>query len=235
MNHDELIPLVLASAAAAAGPNPNAAGWRNKVMELIPPIAAMMNDSAREWQAAASVLDAGVFPATYLGYELEESSTRCLVKLDSGKPTKNYPDGIEPIRSHRTDGPMGRSMRERLDKLTKGDRILVWKALEPTKDGEKVRVLAHLAFLGHGETSERAAPSGDVTPRAVPDEPPVDSPSDSPHSDDVQLAIKTFDELAPRVKAQAAKALREAGLQFPTPADNETERWFSIIDEVVGS
>jgi len=143
--HEEVIPLILSAAIAAAGPRgTNEAAWKAKLNDAIPPIAAMMNDRSRQWHIAAEVLDAAVFVATYVDHKVEESSTRCVVHIDTGKPTKNYPDGIEPIRTHRTDGAQGRAMKERLDRLSPGDELIVWKALESNDDGtEKYRVLVN--------------------------------------------------------------------------------------------
>jgi hypothetical protein len=155
--NNELVPLILSAAIASAGPKGSNEGqWMGKVNQAIPGIAAMMNDRSRQWAIATEVLEAAVFVATYVSHEVEQSSTRCLVHIDIGKPTKNYPDGVEPIRTHRTDGAQGRHMKERLDQLEAGDEIVVWKALEANDDGtEKYRVLVH--FTTRPKRTDRPA------------------------------------------------------------------------------
>lgn len=177
---NELIPMILAAAVASAGPRgTNEGQWMAKVNDAIPPIAAMMHDGSRQWGIASEVLGAAVFVGTYVDHHVEESSTRVVVRIDTGKATKNYPDGIEPIRTHRTDNAQGRSMKERLDRLTAGDEIVVWKALESMGDGadaNKVRVLVHFSQRPKRTPSgEPASPStareqrADHAPPAAPE------------------------------------------------------------------
>jgi hypothetical protein len=173
----ELIPSIIAAAIAAAGPKgSNDGAWKAKINEAIPHVASMLGEHSRQWRIAAEVLGASVFTATYVDHAVEESSTRVLVHLDTGKPTKNYPDGIEPIRTHRTDNAQGRSMKERLDRLSAGDEVVVWKALESMGDGadaNKVRVLVHF------ETRpKRDRPAGGATPGGT----------ERPAGDDVALS-----------------------------------------------
>ena len=181
--NEEIIPLILSAAIASAGPKGNNEGqWLGKVNDAIPSIAAMMNEGSRQWHIATEVLGAAVFVATYVGHEIEESSTRALVRIDTGKATKNYPDGIEPIRTHRTDGAQGRHMKERLDRLEPGDEIVVWKALEANDDGtEKYRVLVHFQTRpkrtdspSRGTAAPAAAPGRDDGEPVEP-EPPTGS------------------------------------------------------------
>lgn len=176
--HDKVIPSILAAAVAAAGPmGSNVGAWKGKVNAAIPAVAAMMHETTRQWKIAEEVLGASVFHATYVSHKLEESSTRVVVTIDTGKPTKNYPDGLEPIRTHRTDNAQGRSMAARLDQLAAGDEIMVWKALEAMGDGadaNKVRVLVHFDTLpkrtnspGRGEAAG-TAPASDGQPVEPP-------------------------------------------------------------------
>lgn len=161
MENNDIIPSIIAAAVAAAGPKGSNEGqWKAKLNEAIPHIAAMINDGSRQWRIAEEVLSASVFVGTYVDHEVEESSTRCIVHIDTGKATKNYPDGIEPIRTHRTDNGQGRSMKARLDHLEKGDELVVWKALEAMGDGadaQKVRVLVHFETRPKRKDSGRAA------------------------------------------------------------------------------
>lgn len=231
---EDLAPLVVAAASAAAGRMDNK--WRSRVMELIPPIAAAMSESSREMKAALEVLEASVFTATFVGFEVEASSTRCLVRLDTGRPSKNYPDGIEPIRSHRTDNPQGKAMQQKLERLKPGDRVLVWRAMDEIADGQKARLLAHIQYLGGSDPkSEPLRHQPGTGHESEVRQAPAGEARRAPAGDDVALAVQSFEELAPRTKAAAAKALREAGLSFPEPKPDETERWLKIIGEVTGT
>lgn len=177
LKHDEVIPSIIAAAVAAAGPKGSNEGqWKAKVNDAIPHIASMIHDGSRQWNIAAEVLNAAVFVATYVDHKVEESSTRVLVHIDTGKATKNYPDGIEPIRTHRTDNAQGRSMKERLDKLSAGDEMVVWKSIEASDDGnEKYRVLVHF------ETRpKRTSPGGAAQPPATREQQSDHAPAAAP-------------------------------------------------------
>lgn len=147
MSHEaapEDIQAVVIGAIAAAGPRDgNDARWKAKVNAAIPHVAAMIGASSRQSKDAQAVLEAVIFDAEYIGYKVEATSKRCLVQLKT-RPSKNYPDGIEPIRTNRTDNASGKEMQRRLDELSEGDSLLVWKAIEASDDGnEKYRVLVH--------------------------------------------------------------------------------------------
>jgi hypothetical protein len=164
----DLIPTIVAAAIAAAGPRgSNEAAWKAKINDAIPHIASMMNPpradgsgGSRQWRIAEEVMTAAVFTATYVDHHVEESSTRALVRIDTGRPTKNYPDGIEPIRTHRTDNAQGRAMKARLDQLHPGDEMVIWKSIEASDDGtEKYRVLVH--FETRPKRQERSQQASD--------------------------------------------------------------------------
>lgn len=138
---------VIAAAIAAAGAKGNNEGaWKARINEAIPHVVSMLNESSRQWKIAEEVLNAQIFTAIYRGYELEDSSKRCVVTIET-KVSKRYPTGLEPIRTHRTDNAQGETMRARLDQLADGDTILVFKAMESINDETKVRVLVHFEKL----------------------------------------------------------------------------------------
>lgn len=233
---EDLIPLVIAAAHAAAGKNAK----NSEVVELIPSIAAAMSDGSREWKTAAEVLGAAVFTATFVSFQVEESSTRCLVQLDTGRPSKNYPDGIEPIRSHRTDGPQGRSMQKKLAALSKGDKVLVWKSMDEIADGQKARLLSHIQWIGRGDTSGQQAthtvqPDDGPPVRRGPEQGPPPPSENGDTSDDVDFAVEQFDALNGKDKAAVAKLAREAGIGFPRPAVAEVNQFLAIVGKVTGT
>jgi hypothetical protein len=234
----KIIPSVIAAAVAAAGPMGNNPGaWKGKVNNAIPAIAAMMHETTRQWKIAEEVLGASVFHATYVSHEIEDSSTRVVVLIDTGKATKNYPTGIEPIRSHRTDNAQGRHMLERLNRLKPGQEIMVWKTMESMGEGvdaNKVRVLVHFEPLPVKRTDSpgrgaavTAAPTGEGRP--------VDTPvhaageSGAPTSDDP--GSRRFNELPGKVKAAVVKRLRAEGISFPDPGPDDIDRFIIIINE----
>lgn len=238
----ELIPMILAAAVASAGPRgTNEGQWMAKVNDAIPPVAAMMHDASRQWHIAAEVLGAAVFVGTYVDHHVEESSTRVIVRLNTGKPTKNYPDGIEPIRTHRTDGAQGRSMKERLDRLTAGDEIVVWKALEANDDGtEKYRVLVHFAVRPKRTnspdrgTAVAAAPVGDGRPveerHARPSGPSTDL-TDAVDSDRLNLwREKTIALLGIDGMSDLRASLAEGGYDFNGVSEIE---WDEIVRPII--
>jgi len=83
------------------------------------------------------------FPATVLGGKIEESSTRCLVRILAVKSKDGQP---EEIRTDRTDSADGKAMLERV-KALKGHKVLVFKQME-TNNGTDYRVLRHIVDLG---------------------------------------------------------------------------------------
>lgn len=223
--HDDLIPLILSAAIASAGPRGNEGQWMSKINDAIPPIAAMMHDGSRQWGIAAQVLGAAVFVGTYVDHHVEESSTRVLVHIDTGKPTKNYPDGIEPIRTHRTDGAQGRSMKERLDHLTAGDEIVVWKALEANDDGtEKYRVLVHFTVRPKRQDRPAQPAAPGPAPAAVGSDRTAGATSDNP-------VVERFQSLPGPIKVRVVKRLRDEGITFPDPGDDNVDRFIMIINE----
>jgi hypothetical protein len=237
---EDLIPLVIAAAHAAAGK-----GAKNSdVVELIPSIAASMSEGSREWKAAAEVLGAAMFTATFVGFEVEDSSKRCLVQLNTGRPSKNYPDGIEPIRSHRTDNPQGRAMQRKLAALKPGDRVLIWKAMDEIADGQKARLLAHIQWIGHAEESkplqrqpDTSGQGGDV--EVVGDRKPESSrpPANLGTLDDdgVEYAAEQFNDLGPKDKAACVKLFRERGISFPVPTSEDVNKFLAVIGQVTNT
>lgn len=142
----DVIPSIIAAAVAAAGPMGNNEGqWRAKVNRAIPHITSMLNERSRQWMTAVEVLEAHVFTGQYARHEVEESSTRVMLYVDVGRPSDNFPDGIETIRSHRTDNAAGRDMLARIEQLEPGDELVCWRAMESIEGTNKsVRTLVHL-------------------------------------------------------------------------------------------
>ena len=238
----EVIPQILAGALAAAGPmGTNEAAWKAKLGEAIPHIASMFNSGSRQWKITEQVLEAAVFVVTYVSHEVETNSTRALVQLDSGRPSKNYPDGIEPIRTHRTDTAAGKAMLARLEKLEPGQEIIVWKAMESMGDGvdaNKVRVLVHMET--RPVFKDRAAQVSRIPepPRRESEGAVHGSAPSTPPADDVaglDFAHEQFDGLNGKGKAACVRIFREQGIKFPLPEAAQVNAFLKVIGEVTGT
>lgn len=137
---DDVIPSIIAAAVAAAGPMGNSEGaWKAKINRAIPFITAMIHDGSRQWKTAAEVLEASVFTGTYVRHEIEESSTRTILYVDVGRPSENYPDGIENISCQRTDNAAGKDQLARIERLEPGDELALWRVMEPIAGTNKSR------------------------------------------------------------------------------------------------
>ena len=233
---NDLIPSIIVAAIAAAGPKgSNEAAWKGKINDAIPHIASMIHDGGRQWKIAEEVLNASVFVATYVGHEVEQSSTRVVVHIDTGKPTKNYPEGIEPIRTHRTDNAQGRNMKRRLDTLDHGDEIVVWKALESVGDGSdahKVRVLVHYETRPRRKDSSAGPGEGSHAGGGGPAE-----QSESHNSDSSGAVAEStpfterFDRLPGAVKVAVVRRFRAGNISFPEPQPEDAGPFIAIIEE----
>ena len=222
IDHASLV--IMAAIAAAGDSKGNEAAWKGRINQAIPHVAAMMGEKSRQRRIAEEVLDAQVFVATYRGYEVEASSTRCVVQLQT-QPSQRRPDGIEPIRSHRTDNAQGKHMMERLNDLKDGDDILVWKAMESTSADTKVRILVHFEKLPSRSQQE-------ASPQAVASR-KVDAPvEENRAAGGVGAPAARFNDLPAKIKAKVAQELREAGIKFPEPDARDVGLFNKIIMEV---
>jgi hypothetical protein len=163
---DEVIPSIIAAAIAAAGPMGNNEGqWKAKINRAIPHITSMINDGSRQWKTALEVLEAQVFTGQYVRHEIEESSTRVILYVDVGRPSDNYPDGVENISTHRTDNAAGRDQLARIEKLEPGDELVLWRTMEPIKGTNKSRrTLVHFETRPRRNDSPVRAPADASVP-----------------------------------------------------------------------
>lgn len=216
----------IAVAAAFAYAGSPSKGWNERLAEGTLRAAAAMN--GRMAQTAQDVLDCDVFKAVYRGYTLEETSTRLKVTLESETTAKSEQetDGTEMIRTERTDNQMGRLMKRRLDELSPGATILVFKLVEHM-DGrgikDKVRVLKHFEVLStHDSRSSAPAPSVGAPVEAAGASPPVAPAAQS------QTAARLAG-LTGRQAAAVAKSARSSGVSL----DGNDARLDLIIDDIV--
>lgn len=198
---DEQVSQVVALAVGAAGEaGSDMAAWRERVLNLVQQIGLMVQPSSAAGQLAALALGAKpIYDVEYLGYDYEESSTRCVMKIKT-RPSKWYKDGIEPLRTQRTTSALGRRQKAQLDAIPVGSRVLVFKGDERIDDdGTTVRVLVDIQVLQHGTGHAEAPPERPTTGRAR------------------RLHIQEGDE------PSAEKDLREAAKAWQFTAQHKTE------------
>lgn len=243
--------MAVSAAFAFAGPmkgGSDEALWRTRLQDGVLRASAAMN--GRLAQIAQDVLDCDVFKAVYRSYVLEETSMRLIVTLESETANKadQDADGLETIRTERTDNALGRAMQRRLDALPEGSTILAFKLIEHmegrgTKD--KVRILKHFEVLnvpskdstssGNPPPAPSRAPAGNATPAgATATEGPSTSVAENADPfDKVSIGSRMAALPGPKA-AMVARRARAAGVaNFIQPAnDDETATVMKIIDEV---
>jgi hypothetical protein len=184
------------------------------------------------------MVDAVVFTAVYFGNELEESSTRLVVKLEHPRD-KDHPDGIQRLRTERTDTPPGKLIHERLAQVAPGSTLLCWKAFEEIRSGEnagrQAAVLMHFEVLPDRKTSSPPqSPSGGEageprSPSSAP-RPPGSSPPagpggiSRPEMDAFNEATKDWDN---KTKVALVRDLAAAKLWPPTPENRDAVLTFT--------
>lgn len=123
--------------------------WTAQLRRNFMHLALLMEDDSVLVDDLETLDACRVFDADIVSVEREESSTRGLVTLKSA-PSTFHPDGLEQVRTDRTDNPMGRLMAKELYALT-GHRVRVWVEKVPFGSGSKqgeVRVVRHFEDLG---------------------------------------------------------------------------------------
>jgi hypothetical protein len=211
---------VIGLAVAAAGQCENTEAWMARVNRLIPEITAMFGERSRQRAMVARMLEAKVFSGEYVGYEYEQSSTRCIVSLRTVE-TKEHPDGIERIRTDRTDTAAGAAMRDKLDGISANTRVVVWKAMESAGDTTKVRVLAHIEPIGAAKaTDNRSAPAA-----------PAAAPKKTSYSmDDVAaMPVDPFAALTAKQKVEVMRRARAVGINNPMQPGDRAKDLQDII------
>lgn len=219
--------LAVVAAFAYAGPvGRNEGEWRRKLNQGAIVAAAAMNGKAA--RLAQEVLDSDVFRGDYRGYRLEESSQRLIVEIftDNRGPRQKRDDGVEEIRTDRTDTQMGKMMKDRLDALPLNATILVFKFMEKMSgSSDEVRIMKHFEVLNINKDSASsthppAGPASEVGPASTPPEPAGDGASTQRSSpagktdpfDEVSLVARIAALPGPRAAA-LARAARKEGIE----------------------
>ena len=209
-------------------------GWKTRVQEAVPVMAALVRDDFGYWgRDAQYVLDASVFSGVYVSHEIDDRNGRVNVWLEGEK---------DPLRTFQVNTPPGRLMKERLDKLHAGQEIFAFKYLEPMqgRQGQRARVLVHFEVKKSRSPSDEAAGPSRASgppPDSGPAEPPADAPSrpDSAGpggapSDEIQGRMDALDS---KQRAKVARRCRAEGIDnFVAPAADQVFAVLDIIDQV---
>jgi len=209
---------VIKLAIQAAGTADDLIAWKSRINALIPEIVVMLSERSLQRKSAERLADASVFTGDYLGYEYEETSTRCVVKLFTGE-SRDHPDGIETIRTDRTDSSSGKMMRRKLDGLPSGCRVAAWKVMETAGQNTKVRVLGHIEFIGGKQSSPNTASS--TVDRAANPQPEQPRQADVGQRDEV---VKALQALTAAQKVTVHAMCKQAGIpNMMNPVGREDE------------
>jgi hypothetical protein len=220
---------VLSLAIGAAGPAEDLHEWSKRVLRMSTVIAAMFREGARERAIVERVMNASVFRATYRGYRLEPSTTRLLVSLET-QPSKDHPDGVEEMRTDRTDELAGQVMRDILDSTPVGSQVLVWKAMEQAGPDRKVRVLVHIAPSGHTPTEPAAIqPTQHTQPSPRRSQPVRSNSGDTASATSIQEQLET---LTAAQRVAVVKSARKFGIDNIMQPAGRQEEVLAIIADV---
>lgn len=240
----EDIRQVISLAIGAAGSSENVLAWKGRINANIPLVASMLGEDSNQWKLAGNVLSAHRFLCTYRGYKLEETSQRLVVSVET-KPSRRYPDGIEPLRTDRVDTTSGRRMKALLDELTDGDRLVVWRYMDEAKDAHgddiSVRMLVHFEKIGSAKASDQrtvtppvrqegpSSPPHGQTDAEGADADPNQRPAPSASKDRIDDIL---DHMTSRQKVRAVTRLRAAGYtHWNDPPADVAQKVIGILEQ----
>jgi len=152
---EDLKVRITLAAITAAGPGASDADIAGQVVRIcgfMETGSPVLSAFGRAKKRAESTSGTGVIDGTVVYVDLEETSKRVFVVLKT-TPSNDYPDGLEPIRTDRTDS---RDYADAVRALTTeangliGHRVLANKRLEKQSDGggRDIRVLTALQDRG---------------------------------------------------------------------------------------
>jgi len=237
-------------AVTAAGPiSDNDRNWTMKVHEAIPACAALLAGNAA--MVADRVINASVFKAEFVRWELEESTKRLLVFFKSETTDRKdaESDGTESIRTEPSYTPDGAVMQRKVKALTPGDYVVVYKHVEPIDGGrKKVRVLVHLDTIRSTQSQRQnsnvvrrpgrddvlSSPSSQSAGGG--DSPPASPPADVSSLNDNQALAeieRLFNGLKAPERVAYGRLCRSNGIQDPMcPPEDRIEDAFNYLKEV---
>lgn len=205
--------------------------WHNRVVALVPKVAAVFREGRDEKDPMAlvniarKVTESHGFRAEYRGHELDDTTQRLFVKFyDENGQDGDYLDenGCQTLRTEPMWSPSGRAMRAILERMKHGQPANVYRYSEAVSKTQKTALLTHIEPLRmpRGGNQTRPAPdparSSDRQAEGGARQP---SSAALPATDDVreQLARlqNSWDELTNPQKVAYARACRENGIDNP--------------------
>ncbi|MGC0252651.1 hypothetical protein [Pseudactinotalea sp. Z1748] len=152
----EEIVLAAVNSAGPVGEDESPDEYQGRIATQAKSIYLMLGERSPVRRKLDALADAKVFTGVVTKVVREKSSTRGKITLKT-QPSKHYPDGLEPVRTERTDGADGEglALAKRLSGL-KGHRVLVWVEMQETSDGNQVRIVQHVEDLGEARESAAA-------------------------------------------------------------------------------
>lgn len=123
--------------------------WAALVKRNFLRVRMMMEDDSPLVESLEVLDRCRVFDANVVSVEKEERSTRGLVTLKSA-PSSFHPDGLEQVRTERTDSADGRLMAQEMYNLI-GHRVRIWIEKVTFSNGGKngeVRIVRFVQDLG---------------------------------------------------------------------------------------
>lgn len=150
--------MVMTAIAASPPLGDNVKLWQAQVRTAMTEVYLALNHKSDLMQHALLLSTARVFWEEFLGYTIEQTSTRAIVTL-SHKVDADHPDGKETIRTERTDQQAGKIMLAKLKQLKPGTKVIAHKVMEPMRNnpGRTVRVLVALEVPRGQQNVEREA------------------------------------------------------------------------------
>jgi len=129
--------------------------WQAKVADRAAAIAAWCQPGSFISKTIEQVMQSKTFVGSVVKIEQEITSTRGIVTLRTA-PNEHHPDGIETVRTERTDNPLGRMMVRKVKSLI-GHKALLYVEVEPISNStRKSRVLRHIEDLGVDPSQQQA-------------------------------------------------------------------------------
>lgn len=141
--------IVLAALVAAHSDGGDVESRDARAAKYARKFATQVSEQSAISKAVDGVANAKVFTGIIEKVSLEKTSTRGIITLKT-KVSKFHPDGLETVRTERTDTDPSvlDDMRHMRDDLM-GHRVVVWVEMETYNEGAtKVRILRHFEDLG---------------------------------------------------------------------------------------
>lgn len=235
---DEFDAHVLADAEAlirlavgAAGPMTDRVAWRRSIPLIMGEIASLLAEGSPEMELAAKLSDhanSKVFRNKIIAVDVEESSTRAIVTLETMNPEK--PEEHEHFRTWRTDTPVGKLQLAQCREAIGRDvlvRLHVGEFMSGTKK-RKVRELQHLEVPGGNPSGQRSAGSPPPRQQERPATRPAGGTSGAPaglSSEQRQRIAELVKGVPSVLKPEMTERLREIGITniFAPPAEKLPE------------